>query len=72
MVNSNEKTIDNIMITSIILKALNYCKTSRPKRSKKNNFPSNPWDDKDCKGAKKMAKVWDNKREYAKIVRLKK
>ena len=72
MVNSNEKTIDNIMLTSIILKALNYWKTYRPKRSNKNNFPTNPWYDKDCKEAKKMAKVWDNKREYAKLVRLEK
>ena len=72
MVNSNEKTINNIMITSIILKALNCCIRYKPKRSNKNNFPANPWYDKDCKEAKKMAKVWDNKREYAKLVILEK
>lgn len=72
---TDQQKVSKEALVPIILKALQKCKRTMPKKEAKNTSPTNPWFDEECKLAKrKLRKSMnkENKNEYMELLRGKK
>jgi hypothetical protein len=72
---TDQQRVRKDTLVPIILKALEKCKRTKPKKEAKNTFPTNPGFDEECKLAKRklrMSMNKESKKEYEELIRGKK